>query len=398
MVFIHGGGYLAGSSHPDQFGPERFMDTRQVILVTFQYRLGAFGFLSTNDIAAPGNYGLKDQSLALGWVQRNIRAFDGAPDEVTLFGQSSGGSSVQLHMMSPLSKGLFGRAISMSGSALAGWNDPPVDPLSLVERQAEVAGVEDADTMDSWELVDALRKVDAVKLTESRSQLKSWNNYPIVLYTPVVEKVHEGAFMSEDPRELWRDGLYESVPWMTGYLPNDGAVIALGLISNHNLDRMIKLINEGNFLFPMLESILRYQNKPNSPPVSLYNFNFKSHYSFQNLYTAIPTTRDYGIVHGSELLYLFRIPAAFPDFKKDSSEEAMSREFVRQFVHFAVNGTLPSDDLKRKPSKCGGKLEIVEFTNSNCPNHPVMVNSLNCRSTEFNYLLDVLSWWSNKAQ
>lgn len=377
MVFIHGGGYLAGSSHPDQFGPERFMDTRQVILVTFQYRLGAFGFLSTNDLAAPGNYGLKDQSLALGWVQRNIRAFDGAPDEVTLFGQSSGGSSVQLHMMSPLSKGLFGRAISMSGSALARWNDPPVDPLSLVERQAEVAGVEDADTMDSWELVEALRKVDAVKLTESRSRLKSWNNYPIVLYTPVVEKVHEGAFMSEDSRELWRDGLYESVPWMTGYLPNDGAVIALGLISNHNLvsefieqqkellpsfglnrsyddlisrffddlpidsanaDRMIKLINEGNFLFPMLESILRYQNKPNSHPVSLYNFNFKSHYSFQNLYTAIPTTRDYGIVHGSELLYLFRIPAAFPDFKKDSPEEAMSREFVRQFVHFAVNG------------------------------------------------------------
>lgn len=172
MVYIHGGGFFAGGASPSIIGPEYFMDTRRVILVTFQYRLGVFGFLSTGDEVAPGNFGLKDQVMALRWVKHNIAYFGGNPDLVTIFGQSAGGASVHMHMISPMSDGLFSRAIVMSGNAIAPWNIPTEDPLSLAQRQAEAVGITQVDTLSSKQLVDALRNVDANVLSESIDKLK----------------------------------------------------------------------------------------------------------------------------------------------------------------------------------------------------------------------------------
>lgn len=123
MVFIHWGAFVAGRSTAGYLGPEYFMD-KDVVLVTFNYRLGPFGthyiieitllyytyyvipgFLSTIDDEAPGNYGLKDQVAVLKWVQRNIRNFGGDKNNVTLFGQSAGGGSVHYHLLSSASNG-----------------------------------------------------------------------------------------------------------------------------------------------------------------------------------------------------------------------------------------------------------------------------------------------------
>ncbi|KAL1402081.1 hypothetical protein pipiens_019876 [Culex pipiens pipiens] len=104
IFYIHGGSYASGSASFAEYGPERLMDTGKVIVVVIQYRLGVFGFLSTDDSSSPGNYGLKDQSMALRWVQRNIERFGGDPNRVTLVGQSAGGAAVQMHMMSRLSQ------------------------------------------------------------------------------------------------------------------------------------------------------------------------------------------------------------------------------------------------------------------------------------------------------
>lgn len=76
-----------------------------MILVLMAYRLGALGFLSTGDEHSPGNFGLKDQTMALKWVRDNIREFGGDINSITIFGSSAGGASVHMHMMSPLSKG-----------------------------------------------------------------------------------------------------------------------------------------------------------------------------------------------------------------------------------------------------------------------------------------------------
>lgn len=102
VVFFYGGAFLFGSK--DQYGPAYMLD-HNVILVTVNYRLGALGFLSTGDEVSPGNYGLKDQSLALKWVTQNINRFGGNPAKITLMGQSAGGASVHLHMLSKLSRG-----------------------------------------------------------------------------------------------------------------------------------------------------------------------------------------------------------------------------------------------------------------------------------------------------
>ena len=113
MVWIHGGAFLTGSNDPFMYGPEYFYskDVRveEVILVTVNYRLGVLGFLSLEDDIAPGNLGLRDQNLALQWIQQYISRFGGDPDRVTLFGLSAGAQSPNFHVMSPLSKTLFSK-------------------------------------------------------------------------------------------------------------------------------------------------------------------------------------------------------------------------------------------------------------------------------------------------
>ncbi|XP_033221036.1 esterase SG1-like [Belonocnema kinseyi] len=104
MVWIHGGGFKTGSGSFTVYGPSYILD-KDVILVSINYRLGVLGFFTTGDLLVPGNMGLKDQVLALKWVQENIHFFGGDPDKVTIFGQSSAGACVNLHTISDASKG-----------------------------------------------------------------------------------------------------------------------------------------------------------------------------------------------------------------------------------------------------------------------------------------------------
>lgn len=238
IFFIHGGGYAAGSTAIGEFGPERLMDTKKVILVMAQYRLGVFGFLATGDEASPGNYGMKDQVMALNWIQRNIEHFGGDPKRVTLMGQSAGGSAVQWHMMSPLTKGLFSRAVSMSGSALGFWHYN-YDPLDLARRQAAAVGVPDAHQISTADMVAYLKKVDALKLAKSIDSLKFFHVYHTTTYGPVVEKfVNSETFMVEDPRDLWAAGKYHQVPYVMGFVPNEGAFVANAIANNSMLEEM----------------------------------------------------------------------------------------------------------------------------------------------------------------
>ena len=122
MFWIHGGGFIAGSGSENLYGPE-FLITNGVVLVTVNYRLGLLGFINFDDpcLDVPGNAGLKDQVMALKWVQKNISAFGGDPNNVTIFGEGAGGASVHLLMLSPSAAGLFHKAIAQSGCALNPW-------------------------------------------------------------------------------------------------------------------------------------------------------------------------------------------------------------------------------------------------------------------------------------
>ncbi len=132
MVWIHGGGHTGGSGDgglsfidgKPQYDGQHLARNGDVVLVSFNYRLGPFGFLAHPALTAEepahpssGNYGQEDQVAALRWVRDNIAAFGGNPNNVTIFGESAGGISVSLHLVSPQSAGLFQRAIIQSGAA-----------------------------------------------------------------------------------------------------------------------------------------------------------------------------------------------------------------------------------------------------------------------------------------
>ncbi|MGX1322601.1 para-nitrobenzyl esterase [Bradyrhizobium sp. USDA 377] len=126
MAWIHGGGFQFGSSaNPATDG--RLLAAKGVVVVSFNYRLGVFGFLAHPDLdadAPSGNYGLQDQLAALRWVKANIAAFGGDPDNVTLFGESAGAMAVGILMASPLARGLFHKAIGQSGAFWDGRHGP----------------------------------------------------------------------------------------------------------------------------------------------------------------------------------------------------------------------------------------------------------------------------------
>ncbi|CAG7716301.1 unnamed protein product [Allacma fusca] len=116
LVYIHGGAFHMRSGKG--FGGKFLMD-EDIVLVTINYRLGIFGFLNTDDSVIKGNMGLKDQVLALKWIQANIDLFGGDRNQVTIMGPSAGGASVHMLMLSPMGKGLFHRGISTGCEALS---------------------------------------------------------------------------------------------------------------------------------------------------------------------------------------------------------------------------------------------------------------------------------------
>jgi carboxylesterase type B len=122
MFWIHGGIFVFGSGSTEFYGPD-FLITEDVVVVTINYRLGLLGFLCLEDptLGVPGNAGLKDVVMALKWVHENIRQFGGDPDNITIFGQSSGAAAVHLLTLSPMVRGLFHKAIGQSGTALSPW-------------------------------------------------------------------------------------------------------------------------------------------------------------------------------------------------------------------------------------------------------------------------------------
>jgi para-nitrobenzyl esterase len=142
IVWIYGGGYINGSASMPLYWGDRLAQ-KGVIVVTIAYRLGPLGFLALPELTqesphhSSGNYGLMDQIAALQWIQRNIAAFGGDPNCVTIAGQSSGAISVSILMASPLAKGLFQRAIGESGGLFEPLQLAPKFLLANAERDGE---------------------------------------------------------------------------------------------------------------------------------------------------------------------------------------------------------------------------------------------------------------------
>nr|XP_023018920.1 juvenile hormone esterase-like [Leptinotarsa decemlineata] len=220
MVWIHGGAFTQGSNDTKMYGPEYIM-TEDVVLVSINYRVGYLGFLRLQDpsLEVPGNAGLKDQVLALKWVQRNIKQFNGDPNNVTIFGESAGGASVHYQILSPASKGLFHKAISQSGSVLNpwAWTDPNIfEFLDFMEK-----GVKNEKT--ALEVLTNLPVNELFDYQDRFFQIQP----PLRVVGPVIEKPNPTAFLTKDPMEVMISGEYNKVPMIWGYTSNEGMLFVL---------------------------------------------------------------------------------------------------------------------------------------------------------------------------
>lgn len=212
MVWIHGGGYARGSGTMSLYDG-RGLAGHGVILITINYRLGRLGFFAHPALKAErdanypyeplGMYGILDQIAALKWVKRNIAAFGGDPDNVTVFGESAGGGSVSYLMVSPLAKGLFARAISQSGGGGAFLEthmerSAPGRPSAMLMARAFLKSEGLPDLMDA----SSLRSLPVEKLL--KPQLGG--SWPFV----------DGMVVPDMVGKMFADGRQHAVPFLMG--------------------------------------------------------------------------------------------------------------------------------------------------------------------------------------
>jgi len=228
MVWFHGGGNQTLSA-ADQivvvggltFNGRVLAETRNVVVVTINYRLGVFGFFGHPSLAAEdphypyaGNQGLLDQRAALAWVRDNIVAFGGDRNNVTIFGESAGSEDVCFHVVSPGSRGLFHRAISESGGCTT-HQKSAADAAPAVEQLVSTVGCS-----ASSDVLECLRQVPVADLL---------NADPLNTAGGAFNPTIDGGFLPDQPRALFAEGKFNKVPYLAGSNSDEGTFFFFGM-------------------------------------------------------------------------------------------------------------------------------------------------------------------------
>jgi para-nitrobenzyl esterase len=220
LVWIYGGGFGAGATSEWPYSGEK-LAKKGVVLVSIAYRVGQFGFFAHPELSAEnpnhvsGNYGLLDMIAGLTWIKKNIAAFGGDPNKVTIFGESAGGIAVSMLCASPLSEGLFQGAISESGGSFGPSRQTITYPGENMKRLIYAEKDGEAYTKSAGVTsIAELRKMDADKLP-SRGFGGSW---PIV----------DGYVIPDDQHNLYEAGKYNDIPILVGYNSDEGASFSPG--------------------------------------------------------------------------------------------------------------------------------------------------------------------------
>jgi len=222
MVWIHGGGLTLGWGHQRGYDGVAFAQ-QGVVLVSINYRLGPFGYLAHPALSkeskrgVSGNYGFLDQLAALRWVQKNIAAFGGDPGNVLIFGESAGGTSVNALCASPLSKGLFHRAIAES-AWITDTNFAHLTEPSPLVASAETLGIEWAERLlgakPTGAVLAKLRAVSAEEIVQ-----KTASDYPVAATV-------DGWFLTDTSNNIFASGKQQNVPLIAGTNKDEGTMFA----------------------------------------------------------------------------------------------------------------------------------------------------------------------------
>ncbi|XP_070551029.1 pyrethroid hydrolase Ces2e-like [Ptychodera flava] len=265
MVFIHGGGLFMGSGGTG-CNLTALAAIGDVIVVTINYRLGPFGFLSTGDEHATGNYGFLDQVLALQWVHDNIAAFGGDAKKVTLFGESAGAISIEYLMLSPLTDGLFHRVIMESGtSTMPGFFRKDKTKLSKIAHG--VGKLVDCEKDTSEELIQCLRGASAEDLTEignlENGKLANLTGISdLIPFPPVVD----GNFLTASPEDLIRDRSFpkRGIDILIGTMADEGRTFLIMFFLDSANDTEVFM---NKTTYESVSSLLLGSDKSSNPAV-----------------------------------------------------------------------------------------------------------------------------------
>jgi para-nitrobenzyl esterase len=379
MVWIHGGGFVGGSgSRPETEGTQ--FAKRDIVLVTFNYRLGRLGFFAFPALTqehpkeVKANYGYMDQVAALAWVRDNIAAFGGDPGNVTIFGESAGGVSVHTLLTSPLSRGLFHKAIIESG----GGRDGVLTGRSMQkdlpnELSAESIGVNFAKRHDIQGTdAAALGKLRALSIAEivDGGQETAGPNGPQTYGGPIMD----GRLMVETPQRAYEAKLQMRVPLMIGANSAD----FVGFISADTKEGLFTQFGDAKAAAiaaydpdgkTELSKLLvmagtdRVQTEParftassfvaNGAPAFIYRFSYVP--------KSVQDRWQNGVPHGAEIPFVFDTLADRNGLTWSEQDRKVARMLNGYWANFAKAGDPNGAGLPEWPKHNPAKNEILEF-------------------------------------
>lgn len=380
LFYIHGGTYFIGTPARDKTQGHILPLLYNVVLVTIQYRLGPLGFFTAGDSILPGNYGMLDQVAALKWVNQNIAHFRGDPNQVTIAGNSAGGSSVALHLLSPLTEGLFQRAIMESGVEFSPFAILPLE--KAIEKTKTVANRLLCETENTTKMVECLQNKDIADM------IYYYEEFP----GPVVDKY----YLPDTPENLRKQGKAKNVPVIMGFTKHDGSHMFSPLKLDSPLnnaafrkgcERTLQIhvsIDNHQHAREMADA-LEFQYYPwhkradpnalrssliklltdyfiTAPTFKAADFHTKHAPTYVFLFSYVSSTNKNGLVgHSSNVDYGFGIPLDNNSAENSSYDDAdrnVSRFIMRCYSNFLKYGT-PTR------SKVDGGLEWPKYTVDN---------------------------------
>ncbi|XP_054012725.1 juvenile hormone esterase-like [Hylaeus anthracinus] len=388
MVWIHGGGYMTGYSNASMYGPDFFIE-EDIVLVSFNYRLGALGFLSLDHPRATGNAGLKDQNLVLRWVQNNIANFGGDPRKVTIFGESAGATSVGFHILSEKSRGLFLRSISMSGVPLCMWAyHTPQEAINKAHKLAAILGFAPRSKTD---LLNFFLRAPVSDLVIGTTKV----DLDFLPFRPTAENSvitpYNSAFLTECPLSKYYSGKFYQHSMMLGFtrdevllftgpafgplnatekmvnslenrIKHDGhtadenlghIAMLLDKVANLTIAEVVKLGTDFFFWSPidLTQRIMTKYNR--NHPIYYYRVSYQTQYSMHGL-NGNPLN---GTAHLDDVGYIFNVK----DLNAPSDPTDPFNQFRKRMVTLWTNFAKYGHPTPRNPS---GTALNVTWTNS----------------------------------
>jgi para-nitrobenzyl esterase len=368
LVWIYGGGFGGGATSERNYSGEN-LAKKGVVLVSIAYRVGLLGFFAHPELTAEnpnhssGNYGLLDMIAGLQWIKKNIAAFGGDPDKVTIFGESAGGIAVSMLCASPLAKGLFSGAISQSGGSF-GPPRPTTYPGENLKRLADAerdgkAYMENAGVSS----IAGLRRIEADKLPGGRG-------WPII----------DGWVLPEDQVKLYEAGRFNDTPILVGYNSDEGASFMRMREPQAYIDsvkqrygpfaeRLLKAYPVDSNAVPKTARDLmrdaafgwhtwiwaRLQSKMGKSRAFYYYFDQHPDYA------ADSPQADRGSPHGQDVAYVFQhLNASSPQTTKSDLE--ISEAMATYWTNFAKQGNPNGEGVPKWPAFSDASPVVMYFS------------------------------------